>query len=238
MDKSNLLTSQSPAALAEEYIVKSIWNKHFVAGSDLPSEREMARIIGITRTTLREVLHRLARDGWLSIQHGKATKVNDIWETGGPNIISTLIRLDKASQPMIIANVVSLRTRMAEYYIPEAVRFDSKACEKLFADLGSLEDSAIAFAEFDYQLYRRFTFVAEKPIYGLILNSFKALYHQVATLFFSDAEARQVTRQFYHKLLSVCANKDPQLAHQYMVENRQHTTKIWGEMLKNLPDRF
>ena len=37
LDNTSLLTSQSPAALAEEYIVKSIWNHHFPAGSDLPA---------------------------------------------------------------------------------------------------------------------------------------------------------------------------------------------------------
>ena len=110
MDKSEILKAQSPAALAEEYIVKSIWNNRFPAGSDLPAERELADIIGVTRTTLREVLQRLARDGWLSIQHGKPTRVNNVWETAGPNIIETLIKLDRSTIPMIIANVVSLRT--------------------------------------------------------------------------------------------------------------------------------
>ena len=91
---STLLKAQSPAALAEEYIVKSIWNNYFPPGSDLPAERELADKIGVTRTTLREVLQRLARDGWLSIQHGKPTKVNDIWETSGLNILETMIQLD------------------------------------------------------------------------------------------------------------------------------------------------
>ncbi|XPE41305.1 GntR family transcriptional regulator [Shigella flexneri] len=42
-----------------------------------------SQTIGVTRTTLREVLQRLARDGWLTIQHGKPTKVNNFWETSG-----------------------------------------------------------------------------------------------------------------------------------------------------------
>lgn len=91
MGHSDILKAQSPAALAEEYIVKSIWNNHFPAGSDLPAERELAERIGVTRTTLREVLQRLAREGWLSIQHGKPTRVNDIWKLRGLILLALLL---------------------------------------------------------------------------------------------------------------------------------------------------
>ncbi|MDZ7904090.1 MAG: GntR family transcriptional regulator [Rheinheimera sp.] len=46
----------------------------------MPAERELSELIGVTRTTLREVLQRLARDGWKTIQHGKPTKVKNFWE--------------------------------------------------------------------------------------------------------------------------------------------------------------
>ena len=78
---AKLLTARSPAAFAEEYIVDSIWNGKFPPGTILPAERELSELIGVTRTTLREVLQRLARDGWLTIQHGKPTRVNNIWDT-------------------------------------------------------------------------------------------------------------------------------------------------------------
>ena len=48
---NDILKAQSPAALAEEYIVKSIWQDIFPAGSNLPSERDLADKIGVTRTT-------------------------------------------------------------------------------------------------------------------------------------------------------------------------------------------
>lgn len=238
MDKSEILKAQSPAALAEEYIVKSIWNNHFPAGSDLPAERDLADIIGVTRTTLREVLQRLARDGWLSIQHGKPTRVNNVWETAGPNIISTLIKLDKSTIPMIITNVVSLRTRMGEYYIPEAIRIDSQASLALFSSLDELEDSAQAYAAFDYNLYRSFTFIANKPVYGLILNSFKDLYHQVAILVFKDAQYRKATLAFYRELQQICLQGNIQQATECMAQNRIRSSSYWVEILKNLPDNF
>lgn len=238
MNNPDLLKAQSPAALAEEYIVKSIWNNLFPAGTDLPAERELAEKIGVTRTTLREVLQRLARDGWLTIQHGKPTRVNNVWETAGPNIISTIIKLDRSYLPVIISNVVSLRTRMAENYIPEAVKLNANESAKLFAQLDDLQDNALDFAAFDYALFRQFTFVANKPVYGLILNSFKSLYHQVASIFFADAECRQITFAFYRKLLTACQNGNAEQATLCMAENRKSSSEIWARLLKQIPENF
>lgn len=108
-----VIKAQSPAGFAEEYIIESIWNNRFPPGTILPAERELSELIGVTRTTLREVLQRLARDGWLTIQHGKPTKVNNFWETSGLNILETLARLDHESVPQLIDNLLSVRTNIS-----------------------------------------------------------------------------------------------------------------------------
>lgn len=233
-----LLKAQSPAALAEEYIINSIWNNYFPAGTDLPAERDLADKIGVTRTTLREVLQRLARDGWLNIQHGKSTRVNNIWETAGPNIIGTIIKLDKSMMPVIIANVVSLRARMAEYFIPEAIKLAPEASLNLFRHLDQLENIPEAFSKFDYQLLWQFTFISNKPVYGLILNSFKALYLQIAIIFFQHVNARQITFNLYHNLRYACEIKDHKKAAEYMIKAREESASLWHSMLENLPMNF
>lgn len=232
-DKSQILKAQSPAALAEEYIVKSIWNQLYPAGTDLPAERELADKIGVTRTTLREVLQRLARDGWLTIQHGKPTRVNNIWETAGPNFITTLISLDPSSIPMVIENVVSLRTRMVEFYVPKAVELDAMASATLFSELEALQDTAEDYANFDYELFRRFTFIANKPVYGLILNSFKDLYKQTARLFFENKFARHETFNFYYALKMACENGNSEQASECIAKNRQKSSEMWAKILQD-----
>lgn len=242
------LSAQSPAGLAEEFLVKSIWFNHYPAGTFLPGERELAEKIGVTRSTLREVTQRLARDGWLSIQHGKPTLVNDIWQTGGPNIIHTLLKLDENLRPVIIENVVSLRTQMGERYIPIAIQKNAPQCLPIFDTLTVLAKSArlefpaqknaTDFAEFDYTLYREFAFLANKPIYGLILNSFKPLYLQLATLFFSFPETQKAAIHFYQNLLQCVKNGDVAKASQLLEENQRHSRNIWQEMLQHLPENI
>lgn len=56
-----IIHAKGPASFAEKYIVRSIWDNTFPPGSILPAERELSELIGVTRTTLREVLQRLAR---------------------------------------------------------------------------------------------------------------------------------------------------------------------------------
>lgn len=238
MDKTHVLKAQSPAALAEEYIIKSIWNKHFPPGSDLPAERELAEKIGVTRTTLREVLQRLARDGWINIQHGKPTKVNNVWETAGPNIIETLIKLDVKSAPLIISNMLSLRTKMSEFYIYDALKLAPQEALKLFDGLENLNENAQAYSDFDYYLFRELTFIANKPMYGLIFNSFRSLYAKVARLYFSNPQGRALNLKFYRSLKTLCETGNYEAVPACMQEHRQQSGEIWRTMLSDLPENF
>lgn len=227
------LTAQTPAKLAEEFIVKSIWHKNFLAGSDLMAERELAEVIGVTRTTLREVLQRLARDGWLKIQHGKPTRVNDIWQTAGTNIIPTLLSLDEKLFPVILSNFLTLRKDLANYYIPEAINCFNKQARQVFVDLRipDVTENAEIFAEFDYMLYHDLAFVANKPVYGLIINSFRDIYLQVAKFFFSHRQSRAIAQDFYLALKQCCEKQDHLAVQQLLRENQECNFKIWKHLL-------
>lgn len=165
-----VIKAQSPAGFAEEYIIESIWNNRFPPGSILPAERELSELIGVTRTTLREVLQRLARDGWLTIQHGKPTKVNNFWETSGLNILETVARLDHQSVPQLIDNLLSVRTNIAAIFIRAAVRNHPEAAQEVLAKATQVEDQADAFNLLDYEIFRGLAFASGNPIYGLIFN--------------------------------------------------------------------
>ena len=79
-----------PSISAEQQILAGIQSGKYPIGSNLPPERELARDLQVTRPTLREVLQRLARDGWLDIHHGRPTKVRNYLEDGYLTILSTL----------------------------------------------------------------------------------------------------------------------------------------------------
>jgi GntR family transcriptional regulator, negative regulator for fad regulon and positive regulator of fabA len=195
-----IIKAQSPAGFAEEYIVDSIWTDRFPPGSILPAERELSELIGVTRTTLREVLQRLARDGWLTIQHGKPTKVNNFWETCGVNILSTLAKLDIEGAVDLIDQLLSARTNLSAIYIRGAIKNNPDRVVELAQQALAVSDDPQQFADFDYHLNHELAHASGNAIYVLVLNGFKGFWEKIATYYFSHEEARELAKTYYSEL--------------------------------------
>ncbi|WP_434566029.1 fatty acid metabolism transcriptional regulator FadR [Vibrio chagasii] len=130
-----VIKAKSPAGFAEKYIIESIWNGRFPPGSILPAERELSELIGVTRTTLREVLQRLARDGWLTIQHGKPTKVNQFMETSGLHILDTLMTLDVDNASKMVEDLLAARTNISPIFMRYAFKANKEASERTISNV-------------------------------------------------------------------------------------------------------
>ena len=230
-----IINAKGPASFAEKYIVRSIWEGKFPPGSILPAERELSELIGVTRTTLREVLQRLARDGWLTIQHGKPTKVNNFWETSGLNILETIADLNPEGFPTLVDQLLSARTNISTIYFRAAVRTNPEVVCEVLAKIPELEDTAEAYAEFDYELHHTLAFSCGNPLYVLILNGFKGLYSRVGRYYFSSPEARKLALNFYVELEKLGKAKNfhevADLMRKYGVESGQ----VWLTIRDDLP---
>jgi GntR family negative regulator for fad regulon and positive regulator of fabA len=89
---NNWSAPQRPNIYAEQLLLSAILDGTYPPDSSLPGERTLAAEMGVTRPTLREAIQRLSRDGWLTVQQGKSTIVNDYWREGGLNVLNTLIQ--------------------------------------------------------------------------------------------------------------------------------------------------
>nr|WP_314263570.1 fatty acid metabolism transcriptional regulator FadR [uncultured Moellerella sp.] len=230
-----VIRAQSPAGFAEEYIIESIWNNRFPPGTLLPAERELSELIGVTRTTLREVLQRLARDGWLTIQHGKPTKVNNFWETSGLNILETLARLDHDSVPQLIDNLLAVRTNIAAIFIRTAFRQNPEKSLEVLANKDNVEDSSDSYSALDYNIFRGLAFASGNPIYGLIINGLKGLYTRVGRYYFSNPEARNLAQNFYQQLIILCREQSYDRIMECVRNYGKESGLIWHSMQSNMP---
>lgn len=230
-----IINAKGPASFAEKYIVRSIWDNKFPPGSILPAERELSELIGVTRTTLREVLQRLARDGWLTIQHGKPTRVNNFWETSGLNILETMADLNPEGFPVLVDQLLSARTNISAIYFRGAVRYNSETVIDVLGKIHSLADNSEDYAEFDYELHHKLAYNSGNPLYVLILNGFKGLYSRVGRYYFSSADARKLAKAFYLQLETFAKTASyediPQLMRTYGIDSG----KMWLTLRDDLP---
>lgn len=233
-----IMKVKGPADVAEQYLIESIWNGSIAINSELPAERLLADKIGVTRTTLREVLQRLSKDGWITIRHGKSTKVNNFWETSGLNVLSTLTRLDVARRGDLIDQLMSVRTNISTIILRMAAKNNNQSVIQFLEGAPSIDASSEQFTEFDYRFYHHVAVSSNNMIYVLILNGLQDLYRKVGTFYFSNTEAKSIALLFYADIKAVLEQGEINQIMQIVRDSAFASGKIWLRLREQLPKDF
>jgi GntR family transcriptional regulator, negative regulator for fad regulon and positive regulator of fabA len=199
---------QRPAQVAEQRLLEAIVSGHFAVNTYLPGERDLAAQIGVTRPTLREALQRLARDGWLEIQHGKPTRVRDYWSEGNMGVLSVLAQMPSQQSSDFVAHLLEIRVLLAPSYTCQAIQAAPVEIAELLESGSELEDDPAAFARFDWELHHLLTLRAANPIFRLLLNSFQNLYQAMGVRYFEADGNRERSRAYYAGLLACAQEND------------------------------
>jgi len=71
------ITKNTNLEMIIDQIKNEIKNGELKPGEKLPPERELAKLLGVSRTSIRESIQALAFSGYLNVIHGKGAFVND-----------------------------------------------------------------------------------------------------------------------------------------------------------------
>jgi GntR family negative regulator for fad regulon and positive regulator of fabA len=224
---TNWSAPKRPAAYAEEALVTAIMDGTYPPGSTLPGERDLAVQLGVTRPTLRETLRRLDCEGWLTIQQGKSTQVNDFWRDGGLGVLGALVRYDRQLPPDFVPNLLEVRLALAPAYTRAAVERSPGTVVDCLSEHAALDDSPDAFAAFDWSLHRTLTIASKNPVYTLILNGFAGFYEEMARRYFARTEALASSRAYYAALLDAAQAADAERAEQITRTVMQESIELW-----------
>lgn len=189
-----------PAQLVEHHVITGILDGTYPPGTPLPNERQLAEIIGVARPALRETLHRLANEGWLTIAHGKPTQVNDYWEKGGTGVLSTLAKYIDSLPAGFVIHLMEVRNHLLPIIAGLAVEQAPDEVYTFLEPAGQIDDDVGAFVDFDWRLQLCLATQSRNPIYTLILNDFSTMFTTIAAAYFSRPEARAASRQYYRDL--------------------------------------
>lgn len=197
-----------PADAAESNLIDAILRGEYPPGSNLPAERELARLLGVTRPTLREALQRLSRDGWVEIRQGKPTIVKDFLLEGNLLILNALARHPNEVPPDFILQLLEVRALLAPRYFRRA--FEAQPTQARFAldGLQDLADKPEAYAMADQALHLRLAALSGNPAFPLILNGFKDFLARFGRPYFELAANRAHSKAFYTGLLQLAEAED------------------------------
>lgn len=220
---------QRPGEYAEEQIITGILDGTYAPGTVLPAERVLSDTMGITRPTLRETLQRLGREGWVHIRHGKPTRVADFWATGGLGLLGTLARYGEHLPERFITHLLEFRAVILPPAAAAAARNDPDALRGLLREAPSPGHAPEQWVAFDWRLQRRLCQLSGNPLFVLIINDFKDLYHQLAPAYFATTAARRASSSFY-KALNAALIASPGDTADVVASAMNESIRIWHQM--------
>lgn len=224
----NWQAPEKPSELAESRLIDAILSGDFPPESNLPAERELAGLLGVTRPTLREALQRLARDGWVEIRQGHPTRVRDYLREGQLAVLVSIVSRTEKLPPEIVPNLLEVRRVMAPAYTAQAIRRAPQDVVNLLEPLANLPDTPAAYTDADWELHHGLTVLSGNPVYTLILNGFARLYAVMGLRYFALAAARQVSLTFYLALLEAARRRDPDLGEEITRQVMLQSIDFWN----------
>jgi GntR family negative regulator for fad regulon and positive regulator of fabA len=216
-----------PAESAEDQILVGILNGRYPAGTSLPSERELAVELKVTRPTLREVLQRLARDGWLEIHHGKPTIVRNYLEDGNLTILSALAERVDTFPAEMVAQILQTRLLLAPAYTRLAIMNAAGEVERSQQSISECSDDPEVLAKLDFQMQKVLSRLSGNSILLALVNNLEVLFIRAMSFFYQNAEARKQVRVYLRMVYKAARTGEPDAAEALTLRVMRDYIQLW-----------
>ena len=115
--------------------------------------------------------------------------------------------------------------------------FDNRSLKNEFENLKNQYE---IYKDSTYQLNKELVVASGNSIYLLILNGFKGLYSRIGSLYFSHPQGREISRDFYQKLIALASeNKFDEsifAVRKYGIESGKLWLELKEDVLKELAE--
>ncbi|BCB04244.1 GntR family transcriptional regulator [Bacillus sp. KH172YL63] len=230
-----MLKERSSDIIARD-ISRSILQGELKSGDSLQAEREMAARYKVGRPTIREALHRLESDGWITSRKGMPATVNDYWKQGNLMTIVTILQHEDEIPDEFIVHMLELRISLTPAYFKDAMEHNRLKIISLFIPIEEGLDTPQWYAEFDWRIQQEVAMLSNNPIYFLILNSFKDIYLRMAEKYFQDPKHRAASREYYDILLKRLLDGDIKKAEHTVQDMMEKSLELWKKKMNGGSD--
>jgi DNA-binding FadR family transcriptional regulator len=200
-------------------------------GERLPSERDFAIRIGVSRPVLHEALVDLNSKGLVQIIPRRGIYVSDYRHSGSLSILSSLLayhdgKLDNTILQSLIDTRMIVETESARLAALNRTSVQLSEFQDLLHDeQDAVNNNPQALTNIDFIFHLTVAIASANLIYPLIINSFKGVYTSLTGKFFRKYCGTQVVEavlQFHIKLVNAFDQMDEDSAKSIMMEMLRH----------------
>jgi GntR family transcriptional repressor for pyruvate dehydrogenase complex len=217
-----------------------IFSGRLIAGEKLPSERQLATQLGVSRPILHQALVELEMKGLVEIIPRKGVYVCDYRQAGSIASLASYLSYHQGEMNVgLLSNLFDFRKLLeleiaclaANHRTQEQLESLKQVQEK---EIEAERDSPEILTELDFSFHMQVAYASGNLIYPLIMNSFSEVYKSFTGRFFEfylDSDVIDEVYQFHDRLLLNISEKKDLDAGSTMIEMLEHGASHLMEVL-------
>ena len=228
-----------PKKISEEIVnqVKQLISKgELKPGDRIPSERELATMLGVSRPSVREAIMVLEAMGFVESRQGGGTYVKALTEA---SIMNPLAKLVEKRDPELLRSLAEVRMGLESWsaYLAAQRATDADIAEmrRLYRIMEKQAAKGGWSPDVDAEFHYAITAASHNSLQMHVLDSIHSLFHatiQVALMEFCRQEGHvQLLLAHHHDIMEAIAAHDPELARRKMVEHLAMVEEKMAQLL-------
>lgn len=187
-------------------------------GEKLPSERELASLLGVSRTSVREAIKALSFSGYLEVIQGKGTYVLEI-ATQYDEIVNFFSEFSNYSLDYLMEARIMLEGEFARLAAVNASQDEIDVIERVFNEICNSKDTNTFFVK-DLQFHLTIAKATHNPIMnGLMKIIVEMLYKETQKIIEISEDTRENTIETTRDLVQAIKQRDAEKAKELMSEH-------------------
>jgi GntR family transcriptional repressor for pyruvate dehydrogenase complex len=217
---------------AEQQVQDLIVTGKLKAGDRLPAESEMGKMLGVSRTVVREAVRLLSARGLVEARTGSGIYVRGVNSAMIRDPMDLLLR----SRSITVEDIVEVRqlveVHLAGLAAQRASAEDIRALEETVAELENPRLSPREYAEIDVAFHGRLAVAAGNPLFLILAQSINAvMMDPICFVYASDKHAREDTIREHNAVLDGIKARDPGRARRAMTDFLADAPHKWDGFL-------
>lgn len=209
------VTRKSVSDQVFDQVLGEVMDGGLAAGEQLPSERQLAEVLGVSRPAVREALQRMTQANLVEVRHGGGATIRDFRRYGGLDLLPNLLVRDGGVDPLVARSVVEARTSVAPGIAALAAERGGPALSAALTDvLERLDrtDDAVTWQRLALEFWDIVVDGADSIVFRLMFNGLRAAYEPVLPALAAVLAAEVGQVEPFRVLATAIAAGDPATA--------------------------